>query len=92
MLSPAELVVVAAAAARVDEHWRQRMGIGPTERMDLLDSIGRAPEFLESLLAHPKVFPKVVGLLGPNIALCAPRTSTILHACALTALPDQGAL
>jgi hypothetical protein len=44
------------------------MGLGPYERLNLLDFVGKDELFLE-LLDWPQTFPKVWGLLGWNIQL-----------------------
>ncbi len=53
---------------RIDKEERQRLGNGPTDRMNHFDFIGRDDAFLE-LLDHYKTFPKVWGLLNWHIQL-----------------------
>ena len=71
------------ASDRIDSVFRERMGIAVTERMDLLDCLGAAfatdktssagvgsagQQFLD-LVDLSTTFPKVWGLMGPNISL-----------------------
>src|SRR5205814_8818754 len=66
---PAALVEqLTAAVDRVDAEYRPQMGLGPHDRMNLLDFVGKDERFLE-LLDWPKTFPKVWGILGWHIQL-----------------------
>ena len=56
------------AVDRVDADYRKREGIGPLERSNMLDFIGKDDLFLE-LLDWYKTFPKVWGLMNWNISL-----------------------
>ena len=67
-LPPAMLKQLLSATDRVDAETRARDGLGPTERVNLLDFIGRDDIFLE-LLDWPLTFPKVWGILGWHIQL-----------------------
>lgn len=53
---------------RIDTQYRTEMGLGPHDRLNMIDFIGKDELFLE-LLDWPKTFPKVWGLLGWNIQL-----------------------
>lgn len=68
VLPPAMLEQLLSAADRVDAETRDRDGLGPTDRVNQLDFIGRDDIFLE-LLDWPLTFPKVWGILGWHIQL-----------------------
>jgi hypothetical protein len=79
VLEPATVTSLLEASAQVDATFRPKMGIGETERMDLIDTLGAAhaeevgdatvgQRFLD-LLDLPTTFPKVWGLMGSNISL-----------------------
>ena len=68
VLPPRLIEELSAVVDRLDAEYRPKMGLGPYERMNLLDFVGKDEIFLE-LLDWPKTFPKVWGLLGWNIQL-----------------------
>src|SRR6476620_10593488 len=68
VLPPRLIEELSAVVDRLDPEYRPQMGLGPYERMNLLDFVGKDEIFLE-LLDWPKTFPKVWGLLGWNIQL-----------------------
>jgi hypothetical protein len=68
ILPPRLIQELAAVVDRLDAEYRPQMGLGPYERLNLLDFVGKDEIFLE-LLDWPKTFPKVWGLLGWNIQL-----------------------
>ena len=53
---------------QLDDAYRRQAGIGPYERSNMLDFIGKNELFLE-LLDWDRTFPKVWGLMGWNIQL-----------------------
>jgi phytanoyl-CoA dioxygenase PhyH len=53
---------------RIDAEFRPKLGLGPYDRMNLLDFVGKDELFLE-LLDWPRTFPKVWGILGWHIQL-----------------------
>ncbi len=66
---PSQMVEdLAAVVDRIDAQHRPEMGLGPHDRLNMIDFIGKDELFLE-LLDWPKTFPKVWGLLGWNIQL-----------------------
>ena len=66
---PLQLVKdVEAVVDRIDARHRAENSVGPHDRVNLLDFIGKDEVFLE-LLDCPKTFPKVWGILGWNIQL-----------------------
>lgn len=67
-LDSVRLARLRQAAARIDGEYREKMGINPSERMDLLDAVGLDPELLELVDWHTTL-PKVWGLLGWNVKL-----------------------
>ena len=68
VLAPDQLPEVIAAVDRVTADARETHGIAPDKRVNELDVIGREAAFLP-LLDHPKVLPKVWGILGWAIQL-----------------------
>jgi ectoine hydroxylase-related dioxygenase (phytanoyl-CoA dioxygenase family) len=68
VLPPALVEQLSAAVDRVDTEWRPKMGLGPHDRMNLLDFVGKDDLFAE-LLDWPRTFPKVWGILGWHIQL-----------------------
>ena len=66
---PAQMIEdLTAVVDRIDAQYRTEMGLGPHDRLNMIDFIGKDALFLE-LLDWPKTFPKVWGLLGWNIQL-----------------------
>ncbi len=66
---PDDLVArLTAVVDQVDAAYRVEHGVGPYERVNILDFVGHDALFLE-LLDCPTTFPKVWGLLGWNIQL-----------------------
>jgi ectoine hydroxylase-related dioxygenase (phytanoyl-CoA dioxygenase family) len=66
---PTQLVRDAEAVVdRIDALHRAENSVGPYDRVNLLDFIGKDEVFLE-MLDWPKTFPKVWGILGWNIQL-----------------------
>jgi len=68
VLPPALVEQLNTAVDRVDAEWRPKMGLGPHDRMNLLDFVGKDDVFAE-LLDWPRTFPKVWGILGWHIQL-----------------------
>jgi hypothetical protein len=68
VLPPQLVKDVEAVVDRIDARHRAENNVGPHERVNLLDFIGKDEVFLE-LLDWPKTFPKVWGILGWNIQL-----------------------
>src|SRR5947209_9203374 len=68
VLPPRLIEELSAVVERRDAEHRAQMGLGPYERLNLLDFVGKDELFLE-LLDWPQTFPKVWGLLGWNIQL-----------------------
>jgi ectoine hydroxylase-related dioxygenase (phytanoyl-CoA dioxygenase family) len=68
VLPPALIEDLSRVVDRVDAEYRPQLGLGPHDRMNLLDFVGKDELFLE-LLDWPKTFPKVWGLLGWHIQL-----------------------
>jgi ectoine hydroxylase-related dioxygenase (phytanoyl-CoA dioxygenase family) len=68
VLPPRLIEALSAVVDRLDAEYRPQMGLGPYERLNLLDFVGKDEIFLE-LLDWPKTFPKVWGLLGWNLQL-----------------------
>ncbi len=68
VLPESDLPGLIAAVDRVTEEVRAKHGIEPGKRVNELDVIGRELEFLP-LLDHPRVLPKVWGILGWHIQL-----------------------
>ena len=68
VLPPRPIEALSAVVDRLDAEYRPQMGLGPYERLNLLDFVGKDELFL-ALLDWPKTFPKVWGLLGWNIQL-----------------------
>lgn len=68
VLPPTLVEQLSAAVDRVDTEWRPKLGLGPYERMNLLDFVGKDDLFPE-LLDWPRTFPKVWGILGWHIQL-----------------------
>ena len=65
-----QLARLRQACDRVDAEHRAQQQLAPDARLNLLDFIGLDDEFLE-LLDCPKTFPKVWGIMGWHISLCA---------------------
>ena len=66
---PQEMVeALAEVTGRIDAQHRAEEKVGPHDRVNLLDFIGRDDLYLE-LLDWPVTFPKVWGILGWNIQL-----------------------
>ena len=66
---PSDLVAALVEALdRVDAKHRPKMQLGASDKLNLLDFIGKEDIFLE-LLDWPKTFPKVWGILGWHIQL-----------------------
>jgi len=68
VLSQEDLPDLIAAVDRVTADVRATQGIDPGRKVNELDVVGREPAFLP-LLDHPKVLPKVWGILGWHIQL-----------------------
>jgi ectoine hydroxylase-related dioxygenase (phytanoyl-CoA dioxygenase family) len=68
VLPPPLVKDVEAVVDRIDAQHRAENNVGPHERVNLLDFIGKDEVFLD-LLDWPKTFPKVWGILGWNIQL-----------------------
>jgi Phytanoyl-CoA dioxygenase (PhyH) len=68
VLPPALVEQLAAVVDRLDAEWRPKMGLGPHDRLNLLDFVGKDDLFAE-LLDWPRTFPKVWGILGWHIQL-----------------------
>ncbi|RMH19481.1 MAG: hypothetical protein D6696_10470, partial [Acidobacteria bacterium] len=70
-LSPSELAAARAAADRAEARWRADPELPGVRRHDLEQVLGILeydPLFLE-LLEHPRVFPRVRELLGPDVSM-----------------------
>jgi ectoine hydroxylase-related dioxygenase (phytanoyl-CoA dioxygenase family) len=67
-LTPDHVERLAAATDRVEAEYRAQHGLGPLDRVNILDFVGRDEAYLE-LVDWPKTFAKVWGILGWNIQL-----------------------
>tara|TARA_Y100000588_G_scaffold221356_1_gene235203 strand:- start:150 stop:1034 length:885 start_codon:yes stop_codon:yes gene_type:complete len=68
VLSPQMVKDLTKQVDRVDTDYRNAMGLGPCEVLELIDFVGRDDLFLE-LLDWPRTFPKVWEILGWNLQL-----------------------
>ena len=68
VLPPDRVEQLARVSDRVDQEHREARGLGPYDRANVMDFIGKDEAFLE-LLDWYKTFPKVFGILGWHIQL-----------------------
>lgn len=67
-ISPERVARLTAALDRITAEEKAKLNLGPLDRINILDFLGRDDEFLPLLDWH-KTFPKVWGILGWNIQL-----------------------
>ena len=66
VLSPQMVEDLIPVVDRLDAQYRAERGLGPHDRVNMLDFIGKDDLFLE-LLDWPRIFPKVWDILGIHL-------------------------